>query len=144
MEEIASCRADLSPDNSLQTPWQVRKLRKAFGHLGRSTSSQACEKAQTDSAMQAHETAIGRALSSDEPSAHDECHKPTGTQRLPRSPMGNGYFRIPYRPLPLIMRVLTTECFRRAIEHQNRCQDILNGKDHLSLSRDNGRQEAGY
>jgi len=53
MEEIAGCRADLSPENAL---------------LG-------VFKTQADSALQELETAISRALSSDEPSAHDEAIK---------------------------------------------------------------------
>lgn len=72
MEEIAGCRADLSPDNALQTARQVRKLRKAFGQLAAIDFFPGVLKNQVDSALQELETAISRALSSDEPSAHDE------------------------------------------------------------------------
>lgn len=72
MEEIAGCRADLSSDNALQTARQVRKLRKAFGQLAAIDFFPGVLKNQADSALQELETAISRALSSDEPSAHDK------------------------------------------------------------------------
>ena len=72
MEEIAGCRADLSPDNALLTARQVRKLRKAFGQLAAIDFFPGVLKTQADAALQELETAISRALSSDEPSAHDE------------------------------------------------------------------------
>ncbi|MFJ4455991.1 chromate resistance protein ChrB domain-containing protein [Pseudomonas sp. NPDC089392] len=72
LEEIAGCRADLSPDNALQIARQVRKLRKAFGQLTTIDFFPGVLKAQADSALQELETAISRALSSDEPSSHDE------------------------------------------------------------------------
>lgn len=76
LEEIAGCRADLSPDNALQTARQVRKLRKASGQLAAIDFFPGALKAQADAALQALETAIGRALSADEPSAHDEAITP--------------------------------------------------------------------
>jgi len=72
MEEIAGCRADLSSDNALQTARQVRKLRKAFAQLVAIDFFPGVLKAQANSALQELETAISLALSSDEPSAHDE------------------------------------------------------------------------
>lgn len=50
----------------------MRKLRKAFSQLAAIDFFPGVLKAQTDSTLQALETAISRALSSDEPSAHDE------------------------------------------------------------------------
>ncbi|MDH0731455.1 chromate resistance protein [Pseudomonas sichuanensis] len=72
MEEIAGCRAELSPDNALQTARQVRKLRKSFSQLTAIDFFPGVLKTQADSALQEFEMAISRALSSDEPSAHDE------------------------------------------------------------------------
>ncbi|WP_139832714.1 MULTISPECIES: chromate resistance protein ChrB domain-containing protein [Pseudomonas] len=72
MEEIAGCRAELAPENALQTARQVRKLRKAFSQLAATDFFPGVPKAQADAALQELEAAIGRALSSDEPSAHDE------------------------------------------------------------------------
>lgn len=72
LEEVASCRADLSPDNALQAARQVRKLRKAFGQLTTIDFFPGALKAQVDSALQELETAISRALSCDEPRSHDE------------------------------------------------------------------------
>ncbi|MBA6139851.1 chromate resistance protein ChrB domain-containing protein [Pseudomonas sp. FYR_2] len=72
LEEIAGWRADLSLDNALQIARQVRKLRKAFGQLAAIDFFPGVLKAQTDSALQALETSISRALSPDEPRAHDE------------------------------------------------------------------------
>lgn len=72
MEEIAGCRAELVPDNALQTARQVRKLRKAFSQLAAIDFFPGVPKARADSALQELEAAIGRALSCDEPSAHDE------------------------------------------------------------------------
>ncbi|HDS1705712.1 chromate resistance protein ChrB domain-containing protein [Pseudomonas putida] len=72
LEEIAGWRADLSPDNALQIARQVRKLRKAFGQLAAIDFFPGVLKAQADLALQALETSISRALSPDEPRAHDE------------------------------------------------------------------------
>ncbi len=72
MEEIAGCRAELAPENALQTARQVRKLRKAFSQLASTDFFPGEPKAQADAALQELEAAIGRALSCDEPSAHDE------------------------------------------------------------------------
>ncbi|MBF8701613.1 chromate resistance protein ChrB domain-containing protein [Pseudomonas putida] len=72
MEEIAGCRAELAPENALQTARQVRKLRKAFSQLAATDFFSGVPKAQADAALQELEAAIGRALSCDEPSAHDE------------------------------------------------------------------------
>lgn len=72
MEKIAGCTAELVPDNALQTARQVRKLRKAFSQLAAIDFFPGEPKARADSALQELEAAIGRALSCDEPSAHDE------------------------------------------------------------------------
>lgn len=72
MEEIADSRVDLTPDNALQVARQARKLRKAFGQVAAIDFFPGLIKAQADSALQELETAISRALSTDEPSAHDE------------------------------------------------------------------------
>nr|WP_243434083.1 chromate resistance protein ChrB domain-containing protein [Pseudomonas sp. 43(2021)] len=72
MAEIAGCRAELAPDNALQTARQVRKLRKAFGQLAAIDFFPGVPRAQADSALQELEAAISRALSCDEPSAHDQ------------------------------------------------------------------------
>ncbi len=72
LEEIAGWRADLSPDNAPQIARQVRKLRKAFGQLAAIDFFPGVLKAQADLALQALETSISRALSPDEPRAHDE------------------------------------------------------------------------
>ena len=72
LEEIAGWRADLSPDNALQIARQVRKLRKAFGQLAAIDFFPGVLKAQADTALQELETSISRALSCDEPRAHDE------------------------------------------------------------------------
>lgn len=76
LEEIAGCQSDLSPDNALQTARQVRKLRKAFGQLAAIDFFPGVLKAQADAALQEVEKAISRALSCDEPSAHDEAITP--------------------------------------------------------------------
>ena len=72
MEDIAHSRADLTPGNALQIARQARKLRKAFGQLAAIDFFPGLIKAQADSALQELETAISRALSADEPRAHDE------------------------------------------------------------------------
>ncbi|MEN5303580.1 chromate resistance protein ChrB domain-containing protein [Pseudomonas sp. TWI628] len=72
MDEIAHNRAVLTPDNALQIARQARKLRKAFGQLAAIDFFPGLIKAQADSALQELETAISRALSADEPRAHDE------------------------------------------------------------------------
>ena len=72
MQEIASCRAELSADNALQIARQARKHRKAFGQLAAIDFFPGVHKAQADSSLQQLETAISRALSADEPSAHAE------------------------------------------------------------------------
>lgn len=80
LEDIAGCRAKLSADNALQTARQVRKLRKAYSQLAAIDFFPGMLKTQTDAALQEVESAIGRALSCDEPSAHDKVIK-----RLQRS-----------------------------------------------------------
>ncbi|MDI9776385.1 chromate resistance protein [Pseudomonas putida] len=72
MEDVAASRADLTADNALHITRQARKLRKAFGQLAAIDFFPGLIKAQADSALQELETAISRALSADEPRAHDE------------------------------------------------------------------------
>jgi len=72
LADIAGCRAGLSPDNALQTARQARKLRKLFAQLAAIDFFPGTLNAQADTALQALETAISRALSADEPRAHDQ------------------------------------------------------------------------
>ncbi|RRW77575.1 chromate resistance protein [Pseudomonas aeruginosa] len=71
-EDIANCAAGLTSENALQTARQVRKLRKAFSQLVAIDFFPGGAKQLTDTALQAVEIAINRAMSSDEPSSHDE------------------------------------------------------------------------
>lgn len=70
--EIEACQAQLTPDNALASTRQVRKLRKAFAQLAAVDFFPALGRQQSDTALRALETAIGRALSSDEPGRHDQ------------------------------------------------------------------------
>lgn len=70
--EIEACQAQLTADNALLSTRQVRKLRKAFAQLTSIDFFPAAARQQTDAALKALETAIGRALSQDEPSSHDQ------------------------------------------------------------------------
>ncbi|HCI3234956.1 TPA: chromate resistance protein [Pseudomonas aeruginosa] len=71
-DDIANCLGELTGENALQTARQVRKLRKAFSQLAAIDFFPGEAKQLTDWALQALETAISRALSSDEPNSHDE------------------------------------------------------------------------
>ncbi|MDF3868071.1 chromate resistance protein [Pseudomonas denitrificans (nom. rej.)] len=71
-EDIATCTDDLTGENALQTARQVRKLRKAFSQLAAIDFFPADARQVTESALQAAESAISRALSADEPSSQDE------------------------------------------------------------------------
>jgi len=72
LADIAGCRANLSPDNALQTARQARKLRKLFAQLAAIDFFPGTLNTQADTALQALETAISRALSADEPRAYDQ------------------------------------------------------------------------
>ncbi|MFK8332570.1 chromate resistance protein ChrB domain-containing protein [Pseudomonas sp. BJa5] len=71
-DDIAVCLGQLTGGNALQTARQVRKLRKAFAQITAIDFFPNAQKQQTDSALQVLETAISRALSSDEPASHGE------------------------------------------------------------------------
>lgn len=71
-EDIANCMEELTGENALQTARQVRKLRKTFSQLAAIDFFPGDAKRLTDTALQAAEAAISRAISSDEPSSHDE------------------------------------------------------------------------
>lgn len=71
-DDIASCLGELTGENALQTARQVRKLRKAFAQLSAIDFFPNEQKQQADSALQALETAISSALSSDEPGSYAE------------------------------------------------------------------------
>ncbi|MHC8294920.1 chromate resistance protein ChrB domain-containing protein [Pseudomonas sp. LB3P58] len=70
--EIEECRGQLNPENALATTKQIRKLRKNYDQLTHIDYFPGKPKEQTDSALQALETAASRALSADEPHSRDE------------------------------------------------------------------------
>ncbi|MGW7232994.1 chromate resistance protein ChrB domain-containing protein [Pseudomonas fulva] len=72
LSDIAESRAEVTPDNALQVARQVRKLRKAYGQLTAIDFFPGPSKAQADAALRDLETSISRALSSDEPTPHEE------------------------------------------------------------------------
>ncbi|WP_416311615.1 chromate resistance protein ChrB domain-containing protein [Pseudomonas sp. W03] len=74
--DIANCLRELTDENALQTARQVRKLRKAFAQLTAIDFFPSEARQLTDSALQALETAISRALAPDEPSSHEETITP--------------------------------------------------------------------
>ncbi|MEE9099157.1 MULTISPECIES: chromate resistance protein ChrB domain-containing protein [Pseudomonas] len=74
--DIANCLGELTDENALQTARQVRKLRKAFAQLTAIDFFPSEARQLTDSALQALETAISRALAPDEPSSHEETITP--------------------------------------------------------------------
>lgn len=70
-DEVAACREGLLPENALQVARQVRKLRKSFAQLALIDFFPGVAKQQTETALEALETAISRALSPDEPHIQD-------------------------------------------------------------------------
>lgn len=62
-DEVAACREGLLPENALQVARQVRKLRKSFAQLALIDFFPGVAKQQTETALEALETAISRALS---------------------------------------------------------------------------------
>jgi len=75
-DDISSCLGELKAENALQTARQVRKLRKVFLQLAAIDFFPGEARQITDSALQALETAISRALSPDEPGSHEESITP--------------------------------------------------------------------
>lgn len=69
--EIEACQAQLTPDNALASTKQVRKLRKAFAQITSIDFFPTAIRQQSDSALEALELSISRALSQDEPSSRD-------------------------------------------------------------------------
>ncbi|WP_350601307.1 chromate resistance protein ChrB domain-containing protein [Pseudomonas sp. 65/3-MNA-CIBAN-0223] len=70
--EIEECRGQLSSENALATTKQVRKLRKSYEQLSGIDYFPGKPKQQIDSFLQELETAISRALSTDEPHSCDQ------------------------------------------------------------------------
>ncbi|MCX7080668.1 MAG: chromate resistance protein [Pseudomonas sp.] len=70
--EIDECHVQLNAENALVTTKQIRKLRKAYTQLTSIDYFPGSSKQQVDSALQALETAVGRALSADEPHSRDQ------------------------------------------------------------------------
>ena len=70
--EIEACHAQLSTENALASTKQIRKLRKAFAQLTGIDFFPGAPQQQADTALQALETAVSRALSADEPSSRDQ------------------------------------------------------------------------
>ncbi|VVO27167.1 chromate resistance protein ChrB domain-containing protein [Pseudomonas fluorescens] len=70
--EIEKCRAQLTAENALATTKQIRKLRKAYEQLTAIDYFLGIPNKQTDSVLQALETAVSRALSADEPHSRDQ------------------------------------------------------------------------
>ncbi|RKS28063.1 hypothetical protein BJ917_0927 [Pseudomonas sp. WPR_5_2] len=70
--EIEECRGQLNPENALAITKQVRKLRKAYEQLASIDYFPGKPKQQIDSALQAFEIAINRALSPDEPHSRNQ------------------------------------------------------------------------
>jgi hypothetical protein len=70
--EIEECRGQLTAENALSTTKQIRKLRKGYDQLASIDYFPGKPKQQIDSALQALETAVSRALSADEPHSHDQ------------------------------------------------------------------------
>jgi hypothetical protein len=70
--EIDACSTLLNAEEALAATKQIRKLRKAYAQLTNIDYFPSLPKQQTDSALQALETAVSRALSSDEPHSSDQ------------------------------------------------------------------------
>jgi hypothetical protein len=71
-DEIEACRAQLNAENALSSTKQIRKLRKAYDQLTNIDYFPSKTKQQIDSALHELETAVSRALSSDEPHSCDQ------------------------------------------------------------------------
>ncbi|MFV3307738.1 chromate resistance protein ChrB domain-containing protein [Pseudomonas sp. NY15181] len=108
-DDIAGCLGELTDDNALQTARQVRKLRKAFSQLAAIDFFPNPARQLTDSALQALETAISRALSTDEPSSHEE----TITPLAPEDFQGR---RWATRKRPWVDRLASAWLIRRFID----------------------------
>lgn len=70
--EIEECRGQLHPENALAITKQVRKLRKTYEQLTNIDYFPGKPKQQIDAVLQELETAVSRALSSDEPHSHNQ------------------------------------------------------------------------
>lgn len=69
--EIEECRGQLTAQNALASTRQIRKLRKAYDQLASIDFFPGQPKQHTDAALQELETAVSRALSTDEPHSRD-------------------------------------------------------------------------
>jgi len=69
--EIEACRGQLTAENVLSTTRQIRKLRKGYEQLAGIDYFPGKPKQQIDAALQELETAVSRALSTDEPHSRD-------------------------------------------------------------------------
>ncbi|HEF4762436.1 TPA: chromate resistance protein [Pseudomonas putida] len=69
--EIEECRGQLTSENALASTKQIRKLRKSYDQLSGIDYFPGKPKQQIDSALQALETAVSRALSADEPHSRE-------------------------------------------------------------------------
>lgn len=108
-EDIANCLDELTGENALQTARHVRKLRKAFSQLAAIDFFPGEARQLTESALQALETAISRALSADEPSSHEE----------PIAPLARADFqgrRWATRKRPWVDRLASAWLIRRFID----------------------------
>lgn len=70
--EIEDCRRQLNAENALATTKQIRKLRKTYDQIASIDYFPGKPKQQIDSALQELETAVSRALCSDEPHSSDQ------------------------------------------------------------------------
>lgn len=70
--QVSDAQAELAQENAHQIARQVRKLRKSYGQLAAIDFFPGPPKVRADSALRELETAISRALSSDEPTAQKE------------------------------------------------------------------------
>ncbi|MGE7960240.1 chromate resistance protein ChrB domain-containing protein [Pseudomonas sp. NPDC089530] len=69
--EIEECRGQLTAQNALASTRQIRKLRKAYEQLSTIDYFPGQPRQQADAALQELETAVSRALSTDEPRSQD-------------------------------------------------------------------------
>ncbi|MGN7741969.1 chromate resistance protein ChrB domain-containing protein [Pseudomonas sp. 22526] len=69
--EIEECRGQLTAQNALASTRQIRKLRKTYDQLASIDFFPGQPKQQADAALQELETAVSRALSTDEPHSRD-------------------------------------------------------------------------
>lgn len=70
--EVDECRGQLNAENALATTKQIRKLRKAYDQIASIDYFPGKPKQQIDSALQELETAVSKALSSDEPHSSNQ------------------------------------------------------------------------